>query len=75
MNQNEAAKAEGNDGTESLDLLGKLKTQVFESDDEKLALAMGRPVEEIKAWLGGAEAIDEDAQEKIHGLAQERLGE
>jgi hypothetical protein len=74
MNQNEAAKAEGNDGTESLDLLGKLKTQVFESDDEKLALAMGRPVEEIKAWFGGEE-IDEDAQEKIHGLAQERLGE
>jgi hypothetical protein len=35
---------------------------------------MGRPVEEIKAWFGGEE-IDEDAQEKVHGLAQERLGE
>ncbi len=74
MNQNEAARAEGNESSESLEVLRKLKTQVFESDDEKLALAMGRPVEEIKAWFGGEE-IDEDAQEKIHGLAQQRLAE
>ena len=73
MNQNEAARAEENEGSDSLDVLGKLKTDVFESDDEKLALALGRPVEEIKAWFGG-EDIDEDAQEKIQGLAQMRLG-
>lgn len=74
MNQNEAAKAEGNDTAESLDLLRRLKTEVFESSDVHLALAMGRPVEEIEAWFGGEE-IDEDAQEKIHGLAQERLSD
>ncbi len=74
MNQNEAAKAEENDSSESLDILRKLKTEVFDSSDEKLALAMGRPVEEIKAWFGGEE-IDEDAQEKIHGLAQQRISE
>ncbi len=74
MNQNEAAQAEGNDAAESLDLLRRLKTEVFESSDVHLALAMGRPIEEIEAWFGGAE-IDEDAQEKIHGLAQQRLSQ
>jgi len=73
MNQNEAVRAEGNEKSAGLDVLRKLKTEVFESDDEKLALALGRPVEEIKAWFGGEE-IDEDAQEKIHGIAQMRLG-
>lgn len=74
MNQNDAAQAEANDSPESLEILRRLKTEVFDSDNEKLALAMGRPSEEIQAWLDGAE-IDEDAQEKIHGLAQMRLSE
>lgn len=74
MNENESVKTEGDDNSESLDILQKLKADAFDSDDEKLALAMGRPIEEIKEWLGGAE-IDEDAQEKIHGLAQQRLSE
>ena len=75
MNENEAAKAGKNDNSENLDLLRKLKKEVFESSDVHVALAMGRPVEEIEAWFSGAEQIDEDAQEKIHGLAQERLGQ
>jgi len=58
---------------ERLELLKKLKEQAFESSDAHLALAMGRPVEEIEAWFSGAEEIDEDAEMKIHGLAQERL--
>jgi hypothetical protein len=35
---------------------------------------MGRPVGEIDAWLTGEEEIDEDAEMKIRGIAQERLG-
>ncbi len=69
MNEN----AQTDETAESLELLKKLKTQVFESSDEKLALAMGRPVSELEAWFSGTEQIDEDAQEKIHGLAQMRL--
>jgi hypothetical protein len=71
MNENKST--ETNETAESLELLKKLKTQVFESSDEKLALALGRPVSELEAWFGGAEQIDEDAQEKIHGLALMRL--
>lgn len=58
----------------SREILAKLKTEAFESNNQHLALALGRPIEEIDLWLGGGE-IDEDAQEKINGLAQERLAE
>jgi len=63
------------ENSDSLDVLKRLKTEVFESSDEKLALALGRPVEEVQNWFGGEEEIDEDAQEKINGIAQERLAE
>jgi len=64
-----------NENSDSLDVLKRLKTEVFESSDEKLALALGRPVEEVQNWFSGEEEIDEDAQEKINGIAQERLPE
>jgi len=73
MNENTASAK--NENSENLELLQKLKAQAFDSSDEKLALALGRPVEEINSWFAGDEQIDEDAQEKIHGLAQQRLGE
>jgi len=73
LKMNENKSTETNETAESLELLKKLKTQVFESSDEKLALALGRPVSELEAWFSGAEQIDEDAQEKIHGLALMRL--
>ncbi len=72
---NENTNSATNEISESLELLQKLKTQAFDSSDEKLALALGRPVEEINSWFAGDEQIDEDAQEKIHGLAQQRLSE
>ena len=62
------------DEAESRETLKKLKTEVFDNSDEKVALALGRPVEEITDWLGGGE-IDDDAQMKINGIAKERLSE
>jgi hypothetical protein len=70
-----SAEAKKSDSSEILELLQTLKTEVFDDSDEKLALAVGRPVEEIQAWFGGEEEIDEDAEMKINGLADERLGE
>lgn len=63
-----------NNDTGNIELLQQLKSKAFEGSDEKLALGLGRPVEEIQGWLGGAQEIDEDAQEKIHALAGMRLG-
>ncbi len=72
MNENTNSGVDNDKG--NIELLQQLKSQAFDGSDEKLALALGRPVEEITAWLGGAE-IDEDAQEKIHALAAVRLSE
>ena len=60
---------------DALELLQTLKTEVFDDSNAELALALGRSVSEIDAWFEGDEEIDEDAEMKIHGLAQERLGE
>ncbi len=62
------------ENTDALDNLAKLKHEAFDSDDEKLAVALGRPVDEVRLWFTGG-AIDEDAAEKINGIAQERLSE
>ena len=54
-------------------LLHSLKASVFGGSTDALALALGRPTEEIEKWFDGFDQIDEDAREKIHALAQERL--
>lgn len=54
--------------------LARLKHEAFEGSDQHLALAMGKPVDEIQLWFEGGE-IDEDSREKINGLAQQRLSE
>ena len=59
--------------TASFELLLRLKNEVFDGNDKELSLALGRPGNEVQAWLNGDEEIDEDAEMKIHGLAQERL--
>lgn len=62
------------DSSEARSILERLKNEVFESSNRHVAMALGRPVEEIDLWFEGGE-IDEDAQEKIRGIAQERLSD
>ena len=54
------------------DILRKLRDRAFEASDEKLALALGRPVEEITAWNAGLELIDDDVVMKARGIAMHR---
>ena len=63
-----------NDNSDALDNLARLKHEAFKGDDEQLALALGRPVDEVRLWLTSG-AIDENAQEQISSMAQERLSE
>lgn len=69
----EPTTAKEDHSVDILELLRKLRSAVFEESDEELALAVGRPTEQIAGWLSGDEEIDEDAEVKIRGLADERL--
>ncbi len=54
-------------------MLRELRDRGFESSDEKLAVALGRPVEEVTAWTGaGSEPVDDDVIMKARGIAKER---
>ena len=58
---------------DTLDLLNNLRSEIFHDSNEELALALGQPPEQIEAWLNRDEEIDEDAEMKIRGIAEERL--
>jgi hypothetical protein len=62
----------GTDAAGGLALLRRLRDGGFESDNEKFAVALGRPVEEVAAWVDGAEPPDDDVIMKARGIAQER---
>lgn len=54
------------------DILRRLRDEGFEADDQKLAVALGRPVEEVQAWTSGDAPVDDDLIMKARGIAQER---
>ena len=62
----------GTDAAGGLAILRRLRDNGFESDDEKFAVALGRPVEEVRAWMEGTEPPDDDIIMKARGIAQER---
>ena len=62
----------GTDQNDAVQILTKIKDEAFDSSDEKLALALGRPTDEIQAWTKGEQLIDSDALMKARALALER---
>ena len=72
---NQSTEARRDDAGNLLDLLRRLRQEVYYDETEALAEGLGRTTEEVRAWLDGSEEIDEDGEMKIHGLAQERLSE
>ena len=71
-NQQNALDDRGLDVQGGLALLKRLRDAGFESDNEKFAVALGRPVEEVAAWMDGAEPPDDDIIMKARGIARER---
>ncbi len=55
-------------------ILQRLRDKGFEADDEKFAVALGRPVEEVQGWMAadGDEPVDDDIIMKARGIAKER---
>lgn len=62
----------GTDQSEALQILTSIRDGAFDSSNEKLALALGRPTEEIEEWIEGAKTIDGDVVQKARALAIER---
>ena len=69
---NEAVDDRGTTQSEGRALLKRMRDNGFESSDEKLAIALGRPVEEVAAWTSGTEPVDDDVIMKARGIAKER---
>jgi hypothetical protein len=63
---------QGTSEAEGRALLKRLRDAGFEGSDEKLAVALGRPLEEVQGWMGGAEPVDDDVVMKARGIAKER---
>jgi len=57
---------------EASEILKSIRDHAFDSSDEKLALALGRPTEEIEAWTSGDGTIDGDVVMKARVLADKR---
>jgi hypothetical protein len=60
---------QGTGQAEASQILRHIRDNVFEANDEKLALALGRPTEEIEEWTSGRGLIDGDVILKARRLA------
>lgn len=54
---------------EASQILRSIRDEAFESNDEKLAVALGRPTGEIEEWVRGVGTIDGDLLQKARALA------
>ena len=68
----QAVDDRGTNQSEGRAILKRLRDNGFDSSDEKLAVALGRPTEEVEAWTNGAEVVDDDVIMKARGIAKER---
>ena len=62
----------GTDQEEAKRMLTALRDRGFDGDNEDLAVALGRSVEQVEAWMDGTETIDDDVVMKARGIALNR---
>jgi hypothetical protein len=62
----------GTDQEQAQRMLTALRDQGFDGDNDKLAVALGRSVQQLQAMISGAETIDDDAVMKARGIALNR---
>ena len=68
----QAVDDRGTSEAEGRTLLKQLRDAGFEGSDEKFAIALGRPAEEVAGLLNGTEPVDDDLVMKARGIAKER---
>jgi hypothetical protein len=69
---NQPVDDRGTNESEGRAILKRLRDRGFDGSDEKLSIALGRPIEEVQGWTGGAEPVDDDVVMKARGIAKER---
>ncbi|MBA2703158.1 MAG: hypothetical protein H0U60_04815 [Blastocatellia bacterium] len=62
----------GTDQRKAAKILLNLRDRGFEASDERLSLALGRPLDEVAGWTTGREVIDDDVVMKARGIAMNR---
>lgn len=75
VSEGEARHAIDDQGTTQADasrILREIRDHAFEASNEKLALALGRPTEEIEQWTSGSGLIDGDVMIKARALSLQR---
>jgi hypothetical protein len=72
QSSNNQVDDKGTSEAEGRALLKLLRDAGFEGSDEKLAVALGRPLEEVQGWMGAAAPVDDDVVMKARGIAKER---
>lgn len=63
----------GTDQVEAAQILKEIRDTAFDASNENLALALGRPTDEIAQWLTGDGVIDGDVVLKARALAIQRV--
>ena len=63
---------QGTNQAEASNILREIRENAFDASSEKLALALGRPTEEIEEWISGNGLIDGDVVMKARALAIQR---
>jgi hypothetical protein len=69
---NQPVDDRGTNETEGRAILKRLRDSGFDGSDEKLAVALGRLIEEVQGWTGGADPVDDDVIMKARGIAKQR---
>ena len=68
----QAVDDRGTSESEGREILLRLRDNGFGGSDEKLATALGRPIDEVQGWINGTEVVDDDVVMKARGIANER---
>jgi len=62
----------GTDQEQARQILTALRDRGFDGDNERLAVALGRSIEQVEGLIAGSETIDDDIVMKARGIALNR---
>lgn len=72
MTPDQRVDDKGTDQQEAKRMLTALRDRGFDGENEKFAVALGRSIEQVEAWMNGIETIDDDVVMKARGIALNR---